>query len=796
VDDWIDVRRKARACHRAVLVASGGKRHADDLIAGAKTSDDLEIEYFEPGSKFSEGVLGSLDRASRLINVAKGQEPSDQRVVIAHEIGHFHLPTDATSEVTVHAGDLSGDAVESGAGKVEGYSPRERKEVQADVFAGEFLCPADWVREQYVVHGRRPAKIALELGLPPRLVMAQTIRALLLPALSEPPSVPPPDNRRLDASQEEAATWSGSPLLVDAGPGTGKTRTLVGRIKHLLANGSLSGSILALTFSSKVTEEMRERLSALDPDAAIEMWVSTFHALGRELVTRWPATVDRTTEARVLGEEGSLALLEANLDKLPLNYYQNLYEPAFQLVHVLRAISRCKDEMITPAQYRVAAEEAQRLASLTGNADDEEKAARALEAAAIYEIYETLLHEADAVDFGDLILFAIKLIETNSDVQEHIRNFKHVLVDEYQDVNFVSARLLGAIRKHVPDIWVVADQRQSIYRFRGANPSNVKRFVAEFAGDRRALKSNYRSFAAVVRTFEQFAGVMGDRTTAGAWTPVRGMGGEVTLTVAPTVAAEAEAIRAKIDELGKRGIPYREQATLGRSHLTIARITGPLEQLGVPLLYLGDLFERDEVRDLLSLAGLDAEYGGVGLVRVAALPEYRVPRNDALMLLRWAQESETGIFDALLRAAEVDGLTNHGKAGLLTLGRQLKGLSKVSAWTLLTTWLLERSAYLTPLLATDNALSRQKLVAIYHLLKVCAQEMGDARRRTFLGRIRRIEALNQDTNYRSVAAEAADLDAVRVTTIHGSKGFEFGAVHVPGLVTRYLPASRTGSRTM
>ncbi|MGB9408102.1 MAG: UvrD-helicase domain-containing protein, partial [Terracidiphilus sp.] len=210
----------------------------------------------------------------RLVNVAKNQDPADELVVIAHEIGHFQLHHDPHNEVTLRPNGLGGDSVDSGAGRVEGYSPGERKEVQADIFADEFLCPSDWLREAYVAHGKRPQEIAAELGLPVVLVSNQLARALLLPSLNPANEESPIVDHVLDDSQKIAVTWDKGPLLVDAGPGTGKTRTLVHRIKHLLGDGSQPGSFLALTFSNKAAEEMRERLSAMNADAAIEMWVS------------------------------------------------------------------------------------------------------------------------------------------------------------------------------------------------------------------------------------------------------------------------------------------------------------------------------------------------------------------------------------------------------------------------------------------------------------------------------------------------------------------------------------------
>src|SRR5262249_2684982 len=157
-------------------------------------------------------------------------------------------------------------------------------------------------REQFVRHGKRPSQLASELGLPVSLVLNQFVRALLLPPLRVATPKPPPADHGLDESQHIASTWKDGPLLVDAGPGTGKTKTLVRRIAHLLDQGIPPASILALTFSNKAADEMRERLSALNPDAAIEMWVGTFHAFGLELLTKWPISVGRTVNVRVLDQ--------------------------------------------------------------------------------------------------------------------------------------------------------------------------------------------------------------------------------------------------------------------------------------------------------------------------------------------------------------------------------------------------------------------------------------------------------------------------------------------------------------
>lgn len=364
MDAWIDIRRRAREVHQKALAQANGDNRSDALVAAALKVADLELRRVA----LAPGVLGSLDRASEVVNVTTGQDPVDECVVVAHELGHFYLHTDTRNEVHATAHALGGDPIDSGAGRVEGYAPNERKEVQADVFAGEFLCPADWLSAAYLDKGRRPSDIAAELKLPLALVVSQMARALLLPPLRPPRPKPTARETELDASQREAVLWDQGPLLLDAGPGTGKTRTLVSRIAHLLGKDATPTEFLALTFSNRAAEEMRERLAAANPDAAIQMWVGTFHAFGMELLKKWPTAIGRALPLKVFDQTASLALLEANLEKLDLVHYQNLYEPAYELAPVLRAISRCKDELVSADDHARAAREYKATAATTTRA--------------------------------------------------------------------------------------------------------------------------------------------------------------------------------------------------------------------------------------------------------------------------------------------------------------------------------------------------------------------------------------------------------------------------------------------
>ena len=779
MDPWAAVRLLARRCHEEALVVAGGDRSAAALVANAAELRDLEVGA-SPGTRFAHGIQGCFDRIGGLVSVASTLSARERDLVAAHEIGHYELHDDPVAEVTTTDPQGGGDPGGGGVIRLEAYSHRDRHEVAADAFAGEFLCPADWLRTEIVGQGRRPSEVADALGVPERVVVRQAMRALLLPPIG-PPAPQPEADHPLDPAQAAAAAWSGGPLLVEAGPGTGKSTTLVHRIRHLLGSGVPGSAILVLTFSNRAAADLRARVAAAEPAAALSMWIGTFHSLGLEVVHRWHGRIGRGPAPRVLDRDGALAALERNLGDLPLQDRRSLRDPVAALSPVLRAIERCKDEMVTPEFYAAAA----RAAAFEGEGEAVEAAA---EFAAIYAAYQRILADEDAVDLGDLVMAAATMLEGHDDIARHYgRRFAHVLVDEYQDVNSASVRLLQSLAGPGTGLWAVGDGRQSIYRFRGAGPGNVGRFAETFGGETLALGHNYRSGGPVVSAFSAFSGAMPGG--AASWAAQRGQTGSVRVMSAPTLAGEAAAVAGRIEELRLAGLGYGDQAILARTHLTLDRIGAVLERQGVPLSYLGDLFARDEVRDLLSLLSIDAERGGVGLLRAAALEPYAVPRGDAILAVRWAAKWDQPIAAALARPTRIKGVSSAGASGLALLGRHLAAAAPdATAWSALTTWLFETGPYLRPLLAPGDGRSRMRLAAIYQLLKLAADEGGSPRR--LLERVRRIAALGEGRRCGTLAPEADDHDAVRLMTVHGAKGLEFPAVHLPMVARHYVPLGR------
>jgi DNA helicase-2/ATP-dependent DNA helicase PcrA len=805
MSQWEEIRSLARQRH-AEMRTIAGNESASALLAAAEQRTQVKRQRVHAGDPLLDGGEAMLDPEVHMIWFNCDVQPDLAIFYQAHEYAHLWIDG---ARATCHAGDVDGEASEEriplGVQRVEGYSPHERRECQANVFAREFLLPADTLRRWFIEEGLDGMTIATRVGVLENMVFHQLAYALLTPdSLLQPLGGPGGDVEgplpNLDPSQQKAAYAAHGPLLVDAGPGTGKTKTLTGRISFLLqAQGVEPSAILALTFSNKAAEEIRERVARVAPAAAPHIWMGTFHAFGLELLRKYGTRLGLPSKPAVLDPTAALFLLERLLPSLRLHHYQNLYEPTIALRDILQAISRAKDELVTPAHYTTLATAQLERAT---TAQEIEAAEKALEVAHVYTGYQEALDHEQLLDFGDLIFKSVLLLQSHADVCRAIhQTYRHILVDEYQDVNRASGILLRAVTGTGDGLWVVGDVRQAIYRFRGAAPSNMHLFPQDFPGaDVLALTRNYRSQPRIVDAFATLAPRMRAMRNVPftPWEKDRpDLGGHVFLGTANDLVAEGAGLACEIKRQQTQGIPYRDQAVLCRSHTHLARIADILEREGIPVLYLGDIFERPEVRDLLSLVSFACEGHGHGLVRIARFPEYQIPLEDVRTLLRLAREQEVPFPRALALAQQAEAMSDRGKTGCALLERHLDGLCYgTSGWSLLVRYLFARSTYLRTLLADASVAGQQRRLALYQFLQFAHEQIGAPReqgeepKRLFLEYVRRLELFGEEKQLRRLPDWADALDAVRLLTIHASKGLEFRAVYVPILGQGYFPARR------
>ena len=798
---WDEIRRRARARRAAALREAEEEPSAESLLSAAERLTGFKRIGLPAGDSLLDGADATLDHGMRRVWFNREVEPRLGRFYQAHEFAHLWLHPERENQPEF---SLDPEAIEEplpvGVNLVEGYGPEELREREANVFAREFLLPTDVLRAWHEADEAGASNIAERLGLPETLVLQQMARALLTPEI--PPvdvSLGETNERPMDPSQQEAAHVPRGPLLLEAGPGTGKTRTLVGRIVFLLDQGVPPTAILALTFSNRAAEEMRSRVAEARPEDATRIWIGTFHAFGLELLRKFGAYLGLPTRVSVLDPSDTIDLLEGMLSDLKLDHYQNLYDPAFYLRDFTAAISRAKDELVGPEEY---AGLGKNMLAQATTSDEMEAAEKAVEVARVYKAYQDALDRDHLLDFGDLIYRSVSLLRTHVDVRDTLRStYRHVLVDEYQDVNRASGLFLKELAGAGAGLWVVGDTRQAIYRFRGAAPANMRRFGEDFPGAKtKSLRYNYRSQPAVMNVF---AGLAPDMLASRGgpdfvrWEPKRpDSGGRVLMEVADDLAAEADGMAKEIELQRTSGIPYRQQAILCRSHTNLGRVAAELEGLGVPVLYLGNLFERPEVRDMLSLLSLACEPDGRGLVRVARFPQYEVPLDDVLSLLELARARDVPFPAALGLAEAATNISTHGKERLALLERHLDGMTHARPWMLLTYYLFERSRYLDTTLGDQSVAGKQLLMALYQFLQFAHEhrpaapaEATDAKLR-LLRYIRKLEIYGDEKQLRQLPIWADGIEAVRLLTVHASKGLEFQAVYLPILGRGRFPARR------
>jgi superfamily I DNA/RNA helicase len=583
-------------------------------------------------------------------------------------------------------------------------------------------------------------------------------------------------------------------VLVDAGPGTGKTRTLVERVLYLLRRGVPARQILALTFSNRAAAEMRDRLALAAPTQAGGVTIGTFHAFCLQLLREYGPAVGQPVPALIHPLDAAV-LLEHHLDELGLEHYFNLHNPGLWLRDILGAISRAKDELVGPERYRELALAA-RAAAAPDDAKAQQAAAKWEEVARVYAVYERLLGERGLLDFGGLLLAVVRLLRDHPDLRAQVqRTYTQILVDEYQDMNRASGVLLQLLAGDGRGLWVVGDLRQAIYRFRGASPANITQFSTDFPGGQRlSLGVNYRSDGQLVGLFRTVGAAMPLPNAPPAdWQPARpdAPAPHIWMAQAADERAEARGIAAAIAERHTTGRPYREQVILCRTHRQAEPIARELERQGIPVLYLGPLCERPEVRDLLALLSLVAE-GATGFLRVGAMPDHYLPRAERIQLIQYAKDLP---FPAALRQAEAAGLPPESVAACAALADTLDAIMYApNAWHCLVRYLFGHSTLPARLLGDSGAAAAQQRLAIGQLLGLAREFAGRAPADEaappplagFLAHIRRLVANNEDTT--ALPPESDDLDAVRVLTVHASKGLEFPVVYLPNLADRRFPA--------
>ena len=805
---WTMIRRLAREARARAIEQAGGTTTAAEVVAAGLTEAGLFAMPLPAGNPLLEGAVAKLDLTTDSVLYDADRSPHEQVSNQAHELGHRLLHGDAMLSEACAADDVADAAGDTALPEsVAVYNPHQQREQEANIFAAEYLAPAAEVRELFIADTtHNTAWLADHFGVSPAAISAQLTAALLTPTLPSIPispiavsssdlvsSLPRLQSPSLNPSQQAACEALPGPILVDAGPGTGKTATLTARVAYLVAEKNVPPQkILAVTFSNKAANEMRERLEQRLPQHVAGLTILTFHAFALEQLRRYHDRAGLPADFRVLDGVEAYLLLRDNISRLRLRDTWNIARPDMYLPEMLTHFSRAKDELADPARYTDLAAH-----MLDDATDDKAQAAarKAVEVGAAYALFQDVLEEAGAVDFGELIARAVRLLADNPDVAADVqRSYSHILVDEYQDMNRASSRLLQLVAGDGAGLWVVGDLRQAIYRFRGASPANISQFEHDFPrGRRMTLDTNYRSTRGLVELFSDAGSRM-----AGAL-PIRWQSvaddvtaEPMTFITAPDAAAEAEAIADHIAARAADGRPYRQQAILCVTHNQATTFAGALEAKNIPVCYIGSVLDQPDVQYLRCLLALACEREPGALIRIADQPPFAMPPADTLALLKAAATTKRSIRDLLHDAPILlSDAAKSAAAGLVALLDAGKGEAPRSffARALFGEWGIARDV-----LRGGNA---QRAAAVAHFVALAARfearfyEIGTTGdlRRAFLDHVYLLQELGEDRQ----RADLDDWEGVRLMTIHASKGLEFPVVYLPNLAQGRFPSQGRAS---
>ncbi|MEU1198509.1 DNA helicase PcrA [Streptomyces sp. NPDC005813] len=586
----------------------------------------------------------------------------------------------------------------------------------------------------------------------------------------------------LNENQRAAVVHSGSPLLIVAGAGSGKTRVLTHRIAHLLAERHVHpGQILAITFTNKAAGEMKERVEQLVGPRANAMWVMTFHSACVRILRRESKKLGFTSSFSIYDAADSkrlMALVCRDLDLDPKRFPPKSFSAK---------ISNLKNELIDEEDFANQA------------ADGFEKTL-----AQAYALYQSRLREANALDFDDLIMTTVNLLRAFPDVAEHYRRrFRHVMVDEYQDTNHAQyalvRELVGPADSDPGELCVVGDADQSIYAFRGATIRNILQFEEDYTDATTILlEQNYRSTQTILSAANAVIERNESRRPKNLWTNA-GAGSNITGYVADTEHDEAQFVADEIDRLTDAGAAKAgDVAVFYRTNAQSRVFEEVFIRVGLPYKVVGGVrfYERKEVRDVLAyLRVLSNPEDSVPLRRILNVPKRGIGERAEAMIDALSQREKISFPQALRRVDEAYGMAARSTNAVKrfnTLMEDLRTIVESGAGpaTVLEA-VLERTGYLAELQASTDPQDETRIENLQELAAVALefeQESGEGEAAGGLSEFLERVALVADSD--QIPDEEDGNGVITLMTLHTAKGLEFPVVFLTGMEDGVFPHMR------
>jgi ATP-dependent DNA helicase UvrD/PcrA len=573
----------------------------------------------------------------------------------------------------------------------------------------------------------------------------------------------------LNPAQREAVLHVDGPLLVVAGAGSGKTRVLTHRVAHLIrAHGIKPTEILAITFTNKAATEMRERLERMLGRTARAIWILTFHAACGRMLRREAERLGYRSSFTIYDQADQVRLVKACLEELGKD------PKRFTPRGIHAQISNAKNQLVSPEEYTA------RVSSFWDQT-----------VAEVYELYQRRLFRSNAVDFDDMLMLTVQVLERFPEARERWHSaFRHILVDEYQDTNHAQYRLLQLLAATHGNVFAVGDPDQSIYAFRGADIRNILDFERDFGGAGViALEQNYRSTNRILEAANAVIDHNRDRKPKRLWSEL-GEGDPVEVVEVEDEHAEARFVAAEIARLVESGASASELAVFYRTNAQSRVLEDVLVRQGVPYQVIGGprFYERAEIRDAVAyLAVLNNPSDAVSLMRIANRPrrgigdtsiQRLVAHADALGVSLWeatADPEAAGVATASARAI---------RAFRLMMETLVSSAQELEVDELLQT-VLERSGTIEAYEAERTIEARGRLENLEELVGSAQEYRRRVDEPTLAGFLEEVQLQSdQDT---LVSDEAQ----VTLMTIHNAKGLEYRVVFLIGMEEGIFPHSRS-----
>ena len=569
---------------------------------------------------------------------------------------------------------------------------------------------------------------------------------------------------KLNDKQREAASQIDGSILILAGAGSGKTRTITYRIAHMIENVGISPySILAVTFTNKAAKEMRERVEDLVGDIAKACTISTFHSFGMRLLRMYAKEVGYNSNFTIYDTDDQKRIVKAILKG------QNISLNGVKLTErdIVSMISKIKEEIKTLDEYSIMNKQI----------------------VEVYDKYNRTLLESNAMDFSDILLNTYKLLQ-KPEILEKVQNkYKYIMIDEYQDTNNLQYKIIDLIARKSSNLCVVGDENQSIYGFRGANILNILNFETNYNNAKIIkLEENYRSTTTILDAANELIKNNKSSKDKKLWTQ-NGKGDLIKVLACDNARDEVSRIIEIIKENHQNGIAYRDMTILYRTNAQSRVFEEGFLRYSIPHKVFGGIsfYSRAEIKDIIAYLSIIVNpQDELNLQRIINVPKRKVGEKGVEKIIAYARENNLNLLEALSHIKEISGLTAVGKEKLLEMYdiiKELKDLSYTETASYIVQTLIDKIKYIDYIKENyDDAEARiENIDEFKNSILELENVVGELRLNEYLENVSLISATD-DLEEKS--------DYVKLMTIHNSKGLEFPIVFLVGFENEIFPGSR------